>query len=104
MAGDLRVYSSTKGIGYAPQRYVIDAHSQKSGDFTEARNVDIQSKPGMTNQVYLTTGGAKAFDEAKPVLDLNQQNVYSEKDPQRSWLDFLTGSHPRGKESHVGTP
>jgi hypothetical protein len=57
MSGDMRIKANIDGgLGGAHKLSdPIDAHSQKSGDFTEGRN--IQGK-----QVFLTPEGAQALD------------------------------------------
>ena len=54
--GDMRVRNhGAGGLGIVNQQEVIDAHSKKAGDFTEARTVEGK-------QVFLTADGAKAYD------------------------------------------
>lgn len=60
MSGDMRIkHNVDSGFGGgARQVRDIDAHSTKSGDFTEARSVSGK-------QVFLTSEGAQYFDSLK---------------------------------------
>lgn len=90
--GDLRIRNDqVASIGQDHQLEVIDAHSQQSGDFTEARAVD-----GKT--VYLTREGAAALDGLK-----GDGFAFTVQDDPKGLTGWLLGDRtgPKG-EQHQG--
>ena len=75
--GDLRI--STTGVGFQGAHAALgmdklSANSKAAGDYTEARQVDGQT-------VYLTKGGAEAYDKLKDEADGTIMSTRVEKHP-----------------------
>lgn len=82
MSGDSRVSLGTGGLGgKAVGGAVVDAHSVKAGDFSEARHID-------GDEVFLTKAGAAALDA---FTKLEGVSVTTERDPE-SFLSALRTS------------
>lgn len=90
--GDLRIRNDqVASIGQDHQLEVIDAHSQQSGEFTEARSVGGQT-------VFLTPDGAAAHDGLK-----NSGYQFEVQPDPKGFVDWLLGDRtgPKG-EQHQG--
>jgi hypothetical protein len=93
--GDSRVVLPGAGsVGQLAQQAAIDAHSRKSGDFTEARTVD-----GRT--LFFTPAGAQALDVAQQDADDSSAKLHARADPGL-WELFTQGDPFAGREAFTG--
>jgi len=89
--GDSRIQNTgISGYGLNSQLEVLDAHSTRSGDFTQERQVG--------NEVlYLTPEGAEAFD----ALKCDGWDFTAERDPSR-FMQWLLGGVGLREEKFQG--